>query len=89
MCDLCDLINKGRNPLKNIEFGRFLYEPECADPACAMPMLILKEHRVDLTFVERVQLGMIVELHFPDLRLRGIGMRKIKEHWHEHLCLKE
>ena len=89
MCDLCNLVNQKRNPLKNIRFGIFMYEPECADPECAMPMIILREHRAELTAIEQVEFEIILEEHFPGLKARGIGMRSIKDHWHEHLVLKD
>lgn len=87
MCDLCNLVTEGRNPLKNIDFGSFFYEPECQDPACAMPMLILKEHRDTITEDEREELKYVIGMHFKGLMPRDIGMRSIKSHWHEHLVL--
>jgi hypothetical protein len=48
-------------------------------------MLVLGEHRPWLTPQEEAIFYEVLDLHFPGFEPRGIGMRTIPTHWHEHL----
>lgn len=55
---------------------------------CGVPMVVLKRHSLDLTEDEQVELDSIAQ-EMPDLQMgnftfRGT-MRKIPDHWHQHL----
>ena len=50
---------------------------------CGTPMVVLKRHALELTDEEQVDLDTIL-LEWPDMKLRGT-MRKVTDHWHEHL----
>ena len=47
-------------------------------------MLVLKEHRTKLMKSEYREADNVRKKYFPDRRFRGY-MRKIKNHWHDHL----
>lgn len=77
MCALCRAYpGAGR-------YGPFFLIEECN--TCGVPMLVLAEHRAWLTPREEQLFYDILDDYFPDYEPRGIGMRSIPTHWHEHL----
>lgn len=56
---------------------------------CCVPMIILKEHKSELNQEEVEEKKRLISKYYPDLEERGIGMRDIKDHWHEHLVNEE
>ena len=52
---------------------------------CHIPMIILSEHRNTITKEEMEKVDDILQRRYLGYRLRNIGMRDIKTHWHEHV----
>ena len=77
MCGLCQA-----HPGDGV-YGPFFLIDEC--DTCGVPMLVLREHRPQLTLAEEMRFFDVLEEHFPGYEPRGIGMRSIPGHWHEHL----
>jgi hypothetical protein len=77
MCELCDAF-----PGDGVYSSFFLLE-ECN--TCGIPILVLKTHSPALTLAEQMLFYDILLEHFPGYEPRGIGMRSIPDHWHEHL----
>ena len=59
----------------------------CKD--CHVPMLVLKEHRAELTQAEWKEAEEWGEIVCPGRKMRTTGPRKILDHWHWHLVLSE
>jgi hypothetical protein len=76
MCSLCEAV-----PEKS--FGTF-FLLTCRN--CGVPMLVCHEHRDWIMKDEFLQFILIVQNYFPGYSLRGVGMRTVPGHWHEHLC---
>lgn len=76
MCELCKAEPEQR-------FGSF-FLLTCR--TCGVPMLVCREHRDWITADEFQEFLQIAQEQFPGYALRGWGMRKIPQHWHEHLC---
>jgi hypothetical protein len=76
MCDLC----KARSERT---LGSF-FLLTCRN--CGVPMLVLRDHRDWISAEEFQQFCSLARAYFPGYGLRGLGMRTIPEHWHEHLC---
>jgi hypothetical protein len=76
MCSLCAAIPEQ-------VFGSF-YLLTCR--SCGVPMLVCREHRDWITAEEFQEFVTIARRHFPGYSLRGVGMRTVPAHWHEHLC---
>ena len=51
---------------------------------CGIPLCILKEHKASATEEEMEEMKDILKRRYPGYRLRGIGMRSIPAHFHEH-----
>lgn len=76
MCDLCDAYPKQA-------FGNFFL---IICRSCGVPMLVLRDHRSEITKEEFAQFVRLLSCKFPGYTPRGIGTRSIPDHWHEHLC---
>jgi hypothetical protein len=76
MCDLCEAV-----PEMNL--GPF-FLLTCRN--CQVPMVVLKEHRENISINEYEQFLHVVSWLFPAYEPRGIGTGHIHDHWHEHLC---
>lgn len=79
-CRLCDV-----NPAEK-DLGLFYLIEKC--DTCKIPIIVLKEHRKDLNEEESAEFKRLLEKEFPEYKSRGIGMRTIPDHWHEHLKRK-
>lgn len=51
---------------------------------CRVPMIVLGEHRSELTKEEGVVVEGLRRKYYSGSRVRGIGMRSLPGHWHEH-----
>lgn len=79
ICDLCQAVESEEYE----QLSQFRYIPECK--TCGDPLIILDSHKPFLTEDEQEALDKIMSWRFPDKKLRGIGMRSLKQHWHEHI----
>ena len=52
---------------------------------CHVPMVVLDEHRAELTWREQLEFGALRKRRFPDHHPRDRGMRSIRDHWHWHM----
>ena len=68
------------------DFGLFYLIEQC--DTCKIPIVVLKEHHKDLNEEEAYEFKRLLEEEFPNYKPRGIGMRTIPDHWHEHLVEK-
>lgn len=75
MCDLCEAFHVWK-------MGSF-FGLICK--TCKVPMIVLIEHKSELTEKEREEVKRIVDELYPDKKLRGIRMRSNPDHWHEHV----
>jgi len=81
VCKLCDAINIKKD--YELEIEGFVIMT-CNH--CNIPMIVLKEHKAGLTSKEKTRFNMILRNYFnKKYKPRGIGMREVPEHWHEHL----
>ena len=79
-CRLCDAYPADK------DLGLFYLVEQCDN--CKIPIVVLKEHRKDLNEEESFEFKRLLEEEFPNYKPRGIGMRTIPDHWHEHLVKK-
>jgi hypothetical protein len=77
VCELCHASADA------VHYGPFFLIEEC--DTCGIPILVLNRHRPHLTLAEEMHFFDILAEYFPDYEPRGIGMRSIPGHWHEHL----
>ena len=74
----CQLCSVKRKMWENENF----YIIECKHHY--VPMIVLTEHRAQLTADEIIEVEKIRQERFPELRARKKGMTSIRDHWHEH-----
>ena len=86
MCELCDAIRSGDGVLITDRFFMIRACRTCQQELGEeIPLVVLKEHRRTLTADEQQAFEEIVATCFPGRVPRGIGMRSIPDHWHEHM----
>lgn len=83
MCDLCKAVERGEDSV----YGNFMFLGPCH--GCGDLLIISMEHKVKLDPMEQQEFTDLVSDCFPGYKPRGIGMRDIKDHWHEHLIKEE
>ena len=76
MCSLCESYSE-------VSHGSF-FVLTCRN--CDVPMVVLHEHRDWITDAEFNQFLYIARTYFPGYSPRGVGMRSVPGHWHEHMC---
>jgi len=79
MCDLCRAVASQRY----VGYGDFIFIPKCR--TCGEPMLVYNHHVAELSEGIYRQFKAIISSYFPNMKPRGIGMRSLKDHWHEYL----
>lgn len=78
MCDMCDATNT------EYEDQVFKSIASCRNHP-GQPLVILKDHRADLTPRELTHLLQFINAFYPGYRPRDTGMGSNQAHWHEHL----
>lgn len=79
-CRLCDAYKNKNGTYRDVH--EWFFELIC--DTHKVPLLILKEHRAELTEEEKIIAQKINNLLHPDRKPRGTGMHSIVDHWHEH-----
>ena len=78
-CELCHVKNKAWSE------GRFFGIASCKNPGCGgKPLIVLKEHRAELSEDEKEEMEQLAQKYWPGYRARDKGMRSILSHYHEH-----
>lgn len=81
LCALCNVKDKVW-----LEQGFFGIE-KC--DTCNIPIITLEKHKSKLNKKEEKIFEDLIEKYYPGYKGRGIGMRSIPDHWHEHMVAKE
>lgn len=81
-CQLCHISDKD----KIWQEGDFFGIEKCK--TCGEPMIVHVFHVKELSFLDNKAALRLMKKYWPDREPRGIGMRSIKNHWHEHLIKK-
>lgn len=77
-CSLCR-----KDPIREQPY----HDEVCWITVCPLhnqPMIILNDHRPELTAEEREHIRQVKDRLYPDLKFRGY-MASMPQHWHEHL----
>lgn len=83
-CSLCRKDSLREQPHHDgICWVTFCPNPQC--PHQGSPMIVLNEHRPELTPEEWEHIKEVKEKLYPELKFRGEGMNSMPQHWHEHL----
>jgi len=87
-CPLCRLVQDGEK-----FFPELIYEDDLVTITyCKIhticPMIVLNEHKKEISIIEWKHILQIKDKLFSNTRFRGIGMKRIPNHWHEHLIDK-
>lgn len=77
MCTLCNVLQEDKKWEEDGFFGLICCK-------CNVPMIVLREHRAELSGEEQETFKRLWARYYPDLMPRGIGMPSEPGHWHEH-----
>jgi len=81
-CDLCKLI-QGKIITENYYEDERVIIVNCK--SCEIPMLVLKDHRMELSSEEERDFEYIIKRQLPDLWYIRKKQRKIHDHLHWHI----
>jgi len=52
------------------------------------PIIATYEHREGITEEEKIELNVVIQMYFPEYKLRVFAPAKNRDHWHSYLVRK-
>lgn len=85
-CELCKLVEDISKEIDKSYYYQddLIVIKDCR--TCGIPMIVIKRHDKDPTPEELERAELVMKKLFGEkARFRGIGMRSIRQHYHEHI----